>query len=216
MRLSMWVSRGVTIIMTAVASAPLLLGCGGDGTGSQCGGNSSCGGNVVGSWDISELCFQQAASMVSGSCPGAQIDASGLRESGTIAFQGDLTYSSTAVISGSITEIIPTTCFSSGGITPSCDQLNSLLQTFVQGDMSFSSASCQNAQGGCACTFQLSPQTNTETGSYSTAGAVLTTLPNSGTASSASYCVQGSTMTVADMNMAGMSGVTASIVLNKK
>jgi hypothetical protein len=212
----MFLSRGVTIIVTAAASAPLLLGCGGDGTGSQCGGSSSCGGNVVGSWDISELCFQNATAMVSGSCPAAQIDASGLRETGTIAFQGDLTYASTGVISGSITEIIPTSCLSSGGISPSCDQLNGLLQTFVQSDMSFSSASCQNAQGGCACTFQLSPQTTTETGTYSTAGSVLTTQPSSGTASTASYCVQGSTMTVAEMNMTGMSGVTASIVLHKK
>jgi len=56
--------------------------------------------------------------MVGGSCPGAQIDASGLRETGTIAFQGDLTYASTAVISGASPRSFPTTCFSNGGITP--------------------------------------------------------------------------------------------------
>jgi hypothetical protein len=217
MSLSKSFSRGVTILMVAVASAPLLLGCGGDGGASQCGGSASCGGNVVGSWDIAELCTQNASSMVNtGSCPGLQVDASGLHETGSISFQSDLTYSSTAVISGSLSEMIPTACLSSGGVAPSCEQLNTVLQTAVQGDMTFSSASCRSVTGGCACSFQLAPQTATEVGTYSTTGSVLTTSPNTGSASSASYCVQGSTMTVADMSMTGMSGVTASVVLNKK
>lgn len=174
---------------------------------------------MVGNWNIGEVCIQNTAGMVSASCPQIQVDASGLRETGSIAFQSDLTYASTATLSGSLTEVIPTTCLSSGQVTaPSCAQLSTLLMAAVQGDMNmtFSSGSCTSASSGCACTFQLAPQTNTETGTYSTAGAILTTRPSNGVASTASYCVQGSTMTVADMNMTGMSGVTAEIVLNRR
>ena len=215
MRASMMSTFRDAVSIVIVMAGMSLPGCGGGG-GSQCGGSSTCGGNVVGNWNISDVCIQSTAGMVSGSCPQLQIDAAGLRETGTVAFQSDRTYASTATVSGSLTEVIPTSCLTGQGVTADCAQLNALLMTFVQSDMTFSSASCTSATGGCACTFQVAPQTNTESGTYSTSGAILTTQPSNGAASTASYCVQGSTMTVADMNMTGMSGVTAELVLNRR
>jgi hypothetical protein len=212
---------GTSLRHWGVVLASLVSGfaasCGGGGAG-QCGGNTTCGGNVVGAWSISNVCLQNASSAVMNtSCPQAQVDASGLKETGTITFNADMTYTSSATLSGAIKETFPSSCLMSQGVTVTCAQLNSELQTLVQAANSpFSSASCAQASSGCACSFQFSSQTSTQSGTYSTSGSTITNMPSGGTASSDTYCVQGSTLTLSSMSMSGMSGATGEVVLIKQ
>jgi len=79
--------------------------------------------------------------------------------------------------------------------------------------MSFSSASCQNAQAAVLHVPAVA-QTNTETGTYSTAGAVLTTRPNSEPPAPRPTACRGRHDRRRHEH-GGMSGLTASVVLNK-
>jgi hypothetical protein len=214
---------GISVRYGGVALAWLLSGfvssCGGGGGGTgQCAGNNSCGGNVVGTWSISNLCVQNAAAAAMGtSCPQTQVDASGLMETGTITFNSDMTYASTATLSGTIRETLPSSCLMSQGVTVTCAQLNTELQTLVQAANSpFSGGSCAQASSGCACSFQVASQTSTESGTYSVSGSTITTMPTGGTNSSETYCVQGSTLTLSSMSMSGMPGASGEVILTKQ
>lgn len=201
------------VLLTAAAGA--MLGCG-SGSG-QCGGNSTCGGNLVGTWTIEDVCVQSATSTMTGStCSGIGVNSSGLRESGTITFNSNLTYTSNATISGAFTETIPSSCLTVGGVTLSCDQLNATFQGASDGGLG---GSCVSGTGGsCDCFFQIPSQTSTTSGTYAVSGSTVTNTPTGGTASTSNYCVQGSTLTLASMAM-GMPGASqglAEVVLTKQ
>jgi hypothetical protein len=186
-----------------------LAGCGG-GNGS-CGGGA-CGGNVVGTWSITSECTSSGQTTSTTGCT-TQIDISGLKETGTITFNSDLTYSATISISGGETETISPQCLTS----TTCDAENTaIMQQVTSG--TFSSASCAAGSAGCVCQLMFAARTLTETGTYSTSGSSLTTAMTGSTSSSTdTYCVLGSTLTLSSMSMvmAGMTGPSSSVVLTK-
>jgi hypothetical protein len=204
-----------TVAMLVIAGATL-LSCG-DTTGgsressAECSGSSSCGGDLVGSWSITSLCDVTGVAAVSASCPAAQIDASGVNVSGNLSFKSDMTFTSTARLSGTATVAVSNSCLMTGGFTLTCDDLSTLLLEIGQGI----GGSCADASGGCDCTLQLTSLTTTGSGTYSTSGSTLTTLSSvdGGTpsATTASYCVQGSTLTLSSTATSVMSGVTGEI-----
>jgi hypothetical protein len=206
---------GIKQVVLLTGAAVVLLGCG-SGSG-QCGGNVACGGNLVGTWNIEDLCVESATSTMTGStCSGIGVSTSGLRESGTITFNADLTYTSNATISGSLSETVPSSCLTTGGVTVSCAQLNAGFQPASDGGLA---GSCVSGGGGsCVCSFQFPSQTSMESGTYSISGSTVTNTPTAGTASSSSYCVQGSTLTLASMpmSMPGASQGSAELVLTRQ
>jgi hypothetical protein len=133
------------------------------------------------------------------------VDASKLKETGAITFNADGTYRVMFTISGSVNETVAAACLTSGTTSLTCDEFSALIQaaTTSSSDAAFSGVSCHGSSS-CACSFAYATTTMTESGTYTTAGATITTTPTSGDPETQSYCVQGSTMTVASNAMATM------------
>ena len=173
----------------ALAVFVLVLGCGGGSSGGACAGDDSCGGDVVGTWDIASTCLSGNL-MGSVSCPSATLDISGLREDGSLTWNSDLTYTTTVTVSGAETETFPDTCLPMLNVA-SCDELNTKLQATLQLSSMYARISCTATSNGCRCTFEYAPQPTTTSGTYTTSGAMLTSTTSGGKSSKASYCVQG-------------------------
>jgi hypothetical protein len=203
--------RGIgsaVVVMAAVVMAA--AGC---GSGSGSCGTAACGGNVVGTWTIRDLCDMTAPAMASdgGASCSFQPNLNSLKEMGTITFNSDLTYMSNLTPSGSLTEVIPTSCL--GAVT--CDQLNTSAMSAVTSG-TYSSASCTTVTAGCSCQFQYASKAVAQTGTYTTSGSSLVVKSSSSaTGETDSYCVQGSTLTISSTTSTGMTGVSASLVLTK-
>lgn len=197
-----------------------LTACGGSSSqsGGGCGAASACGGDIVGTWQVSSSCLavDTSSMMDSTSCPGETASASGTKITGTISYNADKTYSSTLTTSGSVVVTLPASCLTQQGVTVTCAQL----QQALSGAMSstFSSVTCAESGGGCACSVGLNPVTATQTGSYSTAAGVLTQTETGGSPDDSNYCVQGNTLTISpgSGSNAMSNGVTGSIVLTKQ
>lgn len=221
------------MVRCGVLGALLVVGCGGgsggsggsggggNGSGGQCSGDVSCGGNVVGTWDITSTCESGNSSSSQQGCTIQNIDASNLHETGSITFNADLSYSVTFTVSGSVNETVGSSCLTMGTTSLTCADFSSALQTILRSDGgdTISSVSCQGAVTSCVCSFGYATTTMTESGTYTTSGAMLTTTSTTSTSTTSttgpetqSYCVQGATMTVASgalgSMMNGMSAMT--------
>jgi hypothetical protein len=180
--------------------------CGGSSSSSgsaSCSGDTACGGDVVGTWKIAAACASSSAdtSGVTSTCAGASLDTSGLTVTGTFTFGADNTYSSALVEGGTAHYTIPNSCLTTNGQTATCDQLGAAFE--ASGD-TFSSASCKTSGNNCVCDLGTTPQTMTESGTYSVAGSTLTMTPTTGDASTSSFCAKGNELHLAEMDM-GMS-----------
>jgi hypothetical protein len=181
----------------------LLAGCGG-GSGS-CGG-LACGGDLVGTWTITHICNGTPSSSSTGTCQ-TSADTSQLKETGTITFNADGTYSTSLTIGGSVRETIETSCL---GIT--CDEETARL---AQSTL-YSSATCTTIGTTCSCVLVYAGQTLAGTGTYVTQGTSVSVMSAGSTSSTAdSYCVLGSTLTLSSMPMPGMTG-GSSITLTRR
>jgi hypothetical protein len=161
--------------------------------------------------------------MVNQQCPSATASAAGLKVTGTVSYNADLTYTFMSTISGSTSVTLPASCLSSQGVTVSCDQLTQAFMTLAQqGSSGFKSASCSSAGSGCTCNVVLNDQTTSESGTYATTAAgILTETPANGTASQSDYCVKGSTLTVSpsqsvNMGAMGQMGISGTVVFAKQ
>jgi hypothetical protein len=203
------------MVVFSTALAAMTASCG--GSSGSCGKVQPCGGSVVGTYNISAACINQAAlnMQLQIDCPGAQVSYGNIHVSGNSSFNADMTYSLTETVSASVSESLPSSCLTQLGIT-SCAVLDAALQASIGSDPTIQSGHCSGS-GTCTCTFVLAPQTNTESGTYTTAGTTLTTTASDGSTSSSAYCVQGSELHVmqVDMTMA-MGTIQADIVMTKK
>jgi len=197
-----------------------LTACGGsssDSGGGGCGTASTCGGDVVGTWQVSSSCVAVDASAMMGnmSCPGATTSTSGAKITGTITYAADKTFISNLTTSGTMVVTLPASCLTQQGVTVTCGQLQQVLNGMA--NSTFSSATCTASGGGCACSVALKPVTSTETGTYSTSGGVLTQTGTSGTPDDSDYCVQGSKLSVStgSSSSAMSSGVSGLVVFTK-
>ena len=212
-----YVQRRLCGLFSSLALASILSSCGGGG--GSCGKVQPCGGDVVGTYNVSAACFDSAAlSMQIGmDCPGASVSISGLKVSGTGSFNADLTYSINETISASLVETFPPSCLTMSGVTVTCAQLDQSIQALlIQNPGTYQSAHCSGSSS-CSCTFVLASHTTSETGTYTTSGTTITTTDSTGTSSSTPYCAQGNElhMLQVDMTMA-MGKVQADLVLTKK
>jgi hypothetical protein len=188
-------------------------GAGGAGSGGACG-RAACGGDIVGTWTIAENCDPSAGTgMVSGFCPQAPANVTGVSETGTLTFDAGMTFVLVDRVMGTETILYLPECLAQTG-APTCDDLNGIYANFV-GPV-FSAASCASASNGCLCTVVIDSALN-QSGTYATSGSTLTLVPSGSTTTApVGYCVQGSTLTITSMPMAGTSGMTSTIVLTKQ
>jgi len=195
-----------SMALTAVSS------CGG-GSGS-CGKVAPCGGDVVGNYNITSACLTLSSmDMPLEGCPGATVNASGIRVSGSASFNADMTYTLNETISASASETIPASCLTMNGITLTCQQLDQAIQQLVTENPGvFQSAHCAGASS-CTCSFTLAPVTTNSSGTYTTSGTTLTLSGGGG----GEYCVQGNELHLISIDMTmPMATMNGDIVLTKK
>ena len=164
-------------------------GANGSGGGGSAGGadggvncnavTTACGGNIVGTWKVTQTCLS-ASQDLSSQCPGA----SAIYDytlGGTTTYNADGTYSSAGTLSTLVHEHFPVGCMPFGF---TCAELEQMA-------MAAGTGSCStDAAGACNCD-EVAPVTSTSaTGTYTASGGTLTT-KHDGTTSLASYCVEG-------------------------
>jgi hypothetical protein len=198
-----------------VVSLSSLLGCGGGGAGAgTCGKVAPCGGDLLGSWTISDACatdtaFTSAVVAALG-CPTATATSSAIQASGNYLFGADGTYTVTENVSATVALDVPSSCLVVAGVTVGCAELGGLLQV---ADTVRSAMCAQAGSGTCGCTLVTAPQFD-ESGTYAIAGTTLNTTASTGTAtgttSSGGYCVvDGSTLHLVQTAPSTTTGATA-------
>ena len=192
----------MAVPVAAVCCLGLGLGGGGCSSGNgSCGKVEPCGGDVVGTWKASGSCVNTAALNASvgsdfmSQCPGASVGNPRQSISGTITFNGNLTYTRNITTSASMDMTIPASCLTQGGITLTCAQLNAAFQQAFQGDPNSDIASFTcGGSGSCSCRFTLKPTTTSDSGTYSTSGTTMALTATSGGIDGGDYCVQDKTL----------------------
>src|SRR5262245_53961552 len=110
--------------LCALAVVLGLGGCGSDDGDPNCGKIAACGGDIVGDWKITDTCFSLNASALTDSfCPTATLDAGGLKATGNVSYEEDLTYSGMLTLSGSLAIVLPPSCLMFEGIPLTCSQV---------------------------------------------------------------------------------------------
>ena len=201
----------MTIFAASVALAALtLLGCGGGG--GSCGG-TACGGDVVGTWKVTSSCF--SVSGAPATCPRQTSKVVSFSVSGGVTYKADRTYAGTRAASVQLQTTLPASCLMIGGITVTCAQWEAALM--AQPDTM--SAKCTSTSSGCTCTGTVVQDASSDSGTWATAGNVLTETATGGQPDQSDYCAQQSKLVVMahdDMTMPMMMGglkLSASITL---
>ena len=183
----------VVIMLVGVAVA----GCNGDSSGGSCARPDPCGGDVVGTWKIVDSCVEFTVPPLGlDFCPQATADITETAFSGGATYNADLTYSSTLTLAYTFVLRLPTSCLSSGGGTVTCADFNDALQAQLTAhpDPDIQSYTCASGGSSCNCTVVPTPQTELESGTYSTTGGRITSTPTGDAPSNENYCVQGDTL----------------------
>ena len=187
-----WLPFGVLVF----SSLSFVVACGGntEGGGGSCGKVQPCGGNLVGTWDITATCIDTKAvsdgllsqlTALTG-CGELSLESSHADQTGTATFNADMTFTSTRTATYDATIAVPKSCITQGGFTLTCGQVNQLIAQFAGAQVG--TVDCKDATGGCSCKLTTPSQTQTDAGNYSVSGTKIT----SGSASaSGDYCVQG-------------------------
>lgn len=158
----------------AVALLTATAACGGDDDGGDFSCTfEACGGDPVGEWTIVEACIGEFSI---DACPEAEVDYSGVTQSGTVVVLDDGTYSTSIQTMGQATALIPRTCFQ--GAT--CEQVS----------MGSDELDCTGVGEDCDCTIDAT-STDSENGTWTSSGNTLTTTASGGTPETVEYCVDG-------------------------
>ena len=205
-------------LSACIAIGVTILGCGssssGSGSGGSCGKVAACGGDIVGTWNITDSCASITSAPTIMGCPNATAQNAMVTASGTSTFNSDGTYTSDLTESASETVVIPMSCLMAGGMTVTCDQLSAALNVAVMGDAG-TTASCTTSGSSCNCAIGGSGRSTHRMGTYSVSGNTITTM-SGGTTSSADFCVQGSELHVLSSATSNMEGVTEDVVATKQ
>jgi hypothetical protein len=205
--------RGTVLIALMVAAAAS-SGCGGgnggggggagggggggttgtDGgpSGATCSSNASCGGDIVGTWAIVQACDVKIVKAKT--CDAETYSVSDQTQTGTLVFRADGTATATVTTSGTLTDLAPASCQTSG---ETCADVDASFKALVQTGTMYTSASCADDAGTCVCTLAVH-LTSDRTAPYTTSGSSLI-LGNS----TASYCVTGSTLIISSPDATG-------------
>jgi hypothetical protein len=156
----------------------------GDTGGGACGTVSACGGDVVGTWKVTQSCVS-ATEDLSSACAGASASIDFV-VAGTATFNADRTYTATSTGSGTTHYHYPSACLNGS----TCVQFGEVLMAV---GMYSSSACATDGTGACNCDAVTSSTASTQIGTYSISGGTLTTVSD-GMAVNVPYCVTGNVM----------------------
>ena len=196
-------------------------GSGGTGGGAAvCGDVVPCGGDVVGTWNVTDSCLTVGGdidlTLFGIGCTAAPITGT-LAVTGTLTFDAAGTYTDGTATSGSTQVAMPAACLLVSGTTTTCDRVDPPFST-----AGFTQKACtQSASGGCDCTASVEAATGfgaistytSSSGNYTIAGSVMTMDETEGIAYS--YCVSGNTMTLVPTYTTNGT-LTGSVVLQKQ
>lgn len=174
---------------------------------------TACGGDVVGTWNVTSSCLELSGDMdvflTSLAC--ATVPVTGyLETTGTFTANANGTYTDNTVTTGSVTFPLDASCLAISGVDVECNRVGSIFSA-----VGWKTASCTGTGGSCSCSLSTEQEGGmgvvlpyTEpTGPYSVSGTTLT-------ASNAtySYCTSGDTLTVTPQ----MQALTGTIVLQRE
>jgi len=204
------------VVAGTIVAAIACAGCG-SGTDAACG-KTACGGDIVGRWAVTNACTQsQPVTLTASFCPQATVRMASADQSGTFAFNQDLTFSMDLSTSALATWFFPSACLQQG-LAATCGDLGTLIDELFSPFLT-APASCSTASGGCSCKVSLVLAASFA-GTYSTSGSSLTLGVAGLTGGSIPYCVNGRTLTIASMpamtGASGMMGMNGPLVLIKE
>ncbi|MFI5302542.1 MAG: hypothetical protein ACHREM_31005 [Polyangiales bacterium] len=178
-------------------AAVALFSCGNGNSssaGGTCAGYAACGGNVVGSWVLSEECLVGSAGVAS--CPSATATIS-TPATGTATFGTDGTYSSAFTATPTESLTMPGSCLT--GVSDCTAFATSLAK-----QAGIKSATCTGTVAtSCQCQVGLPSTSSTESGTYTTAGNNLTLLPTGSAPLTVTYCAQGTSLKTQEIDSTG-------------
>jgi hypothetical protein len=192
---------------------------GGNGAAGTCSNGAACGGNLVGTWNVTSSCLTVGGeldlSLFGAGCPTAPVTGS-RHVSGTWTANADGTYTDGTTTTGTEQFTLVPACLVISSTPVTCEGAAGLLKT-----IGYATLQCTpSSAGGCSCAgtvnqagslglLSFAPSTS---GTYSTSGSVATITGDSGDANY-SYCVANDTLTVTPTST--NPSVTGSIVLQK-
>lgn len=201
------------LVVTGVGVTMGMVACGSSsgGGGNSCSTPAACGGDVVGTWKVTSSCISISGLGSSADCPQETLKVSNITASGSVTYKSDMTYTAQRSLAADLNITLPSSCLTFQGITVTCAQL----QMGISGDPNsgFKSINCVAAGAGCSCTGKIAQDQMNETGTFTTAGNVLTETTTGGKADANDYCVQGNTLLILphmDMSMPMMGDLTGS------
>jgi len=209
--------KNLLLACALISLSAVAAGCGGDSGGSNTVGGPACGvapcgGDIVGTWNASDICMSRSILMAAfveglmGSCPSASLGNVDPGPSGTFVFNSDLTYSINLTMSLSVGVNFPGACLPTGA---TCADLSAAIQQEVAGDPTVQSAACTGAST-CVCTLVQTPVQATESGTYTVSGSSLFTTSTTQTApDELFYCVKDGTVTLKDATPDPTNPITA-------
>lgn len=169
-----------------------------------CGNVSTCGGDIVGTWEASGSCLKLSGTLDLGSlgagCPTAPITGS-LQVTGSWIAAADGTYTDKTVTSGSAEFTLAPSCLVISSTPVQCDGAGSLLGAAL----GYSSVTCTpSSDGGCSCHATIhqeggmgSPSAApTKSGNYTSANGQLALTRDAGDQAKYAYCVTGTTLSL--------------------
>jgi hypothetical protein len=180
------------------------------GGGASCASVSPCGGNIVGTWKVTQSCVTATEDITSAGagCTGASA-VFDITYGGSLTYHADLTFDYSAVTASDVVhEHFPNGC-SPFGLT--CEQL---AQTATDAGRIGCST---DTQGGCNCDDVMMLTSTNPTGTYAVSGSKLATSNPNGQPSTSSYCVQGNLLyLILDQTADAGLSATGAIVLAKQ
>jgi hypothetical protein len=188
-------------------------GSGGSGGPSNCSNVTACGGDVVGTWNVTSSCLKLTGDMdlstTSLGCPSVPVDGF-LQTSGTLTTKADGTYIDNTMTTGSVTFPLAPACLSISSVAVGCDRVANIFPS-----IGWDTATCTETNGQCNCS--LSTQQSAGLGaivSYTEPMGLYTTSGNTLTVTNVeySYCSAGDTLTLTPK----MSALVGTVTLQRE
>ena len=183
------------VALTLVAA----FGCGG-GSNDACGRTRPCGGDVLGSWtvtdgceDASALVTAQIVNVIGGAC-GMTVHPVSAFHTGMLSFAPDMTFTGSVSIGGTVTAMLPASCL--GGMTCTAIENYFLTQGLGTHDCTGTSS--------CTCAIDWGSWSVGGTGTYTVADTLLTLSPQAGPGVAKDYCATGAALHLMDVSGAGI------------
>jgi non-reducing end alpha-L-arabinofuranosidase len=183
--------------------------------GGNCSGMTPCGGNIVGTWNVTSSCLRLAGNMdvsLAGlGCATVPLTSGSLQVNGTWTANGDGSYTDNTTTTGAVTFPLASSCLTISSVPVTCEKAGTIFAALGW------VATCSSAGGQCNCSANANQKGGiglvsvyaSASGRYSTSGNVLTT----DEPTTNSYCVSGNTLTITPQTT-GVT-LTGTVVLQK-